>query len=149
MWPSHFYLDVCPHCYNWFVFVLRREYTNTSERPGEAWRGVLLSDYQNCSVLRALHRPLSAGARSAASHWMRSLDRTWCNASPHATAELHAFIDFTHPLLPRGLHGRSIITNLHHADRQGSNPQDFTSDSSCDPVFAGFKVTCVTCVHDI
>lgn len=57
MWPSHFYLDVCPHCYNWFVFVLRREYTNTSERPGEASFCLIIKTAAFCEHFTDLSLP--------------------------------------------------------------------------------------------
>lgn len=50
-----FHLDVCPHCNNWFVFVLSREYTNMAsglERHASVWLT------KHCSIHQALHRSL-------------------------------------------------------------------------------------------
>lgn len=124
-----FYLDVCPHCNNWFVFVLRREYTNMAiglERHVSVWLT------KHCSVHWALHRSsslcLSLQLPSGCAHLIEP-DAT---LPTHATAQLHASIDFFHPLLPHGLFGKSIITSIVWTS-SCSNPDNFVLNSSQDP----------------
>lgn len=103
---------------NWFVFVLRREYTNMAsglERHVSVWLT------KHCSTHRALHRPLSR----CVSVWSFPLDvLIWQDLMQLFTTcyiSVTCLYWFLHSLPPHGLFGGSIINNSCHACKQRSN----------------------------
>lgn len=120
MWPSHFYLDVCPHCSNWFVFILRCEYTNMASG---------LERHPPSTSQTRLSLPLSLHFLS----WMFPIWQDLMQLPPHATTQWRAYVVSFNLLLPHGLFGRFII-NSHHVEKQCWNRHDFANlskDSRC------------------